>query len=52
VHNDVQRIRHVRFNRTVRQFNSTLQNATRKPSQTLLCGARMYGRERAGVTRI
>ncbi len=52
LHYDVERIADIALDGPIRQFNSTLKDATRKPSETLLGRVRMDGRETARVTRI
>ena len=49
VDDDVERIADVGFNRAVRQFHAALQNAARKPRQSLLRGAGVNSGESSGV---
>ena len=52
LHYNVERIADIALDRPIREFNSTLKDATRKPGETLLGRRCMDGREAAGVTRI
>jgi hypothetical protein len=52
LHYNVERIADIALDGPIWQFDSTLKDATRKPSQTLLGRRCMDGREAAGVSGI
>ena len=52
VHYNVDRIADIALDGPIREFDSTLENATRKPGETLLGRRCMDSRETAGVTGI
>ena len=52
VDDDVERIGDIRLDRSVRQFNSTLEHTTRESRESLFCRACMNRAERTGVAGI